>query len=169
MDESKSTCLHSDSVLCLERMSELSIADQRWENSDRELLGIDGEAIEFDWNISQDSLHWRSSRRPRETCKIETLNLKILKIESSSCLTTMTSNKHREVIQKHVFRILNSQEVCEETLAKTLEIPRPWYGPPSYTPEGKWDSIATQMVERCKRNPSPSIQEHQCFESWNFA
>ena len=58
-------------------MSVHSEANRRWENqvkefqqsiSQRELLGIDGET---------ELRHWRSSRRSRKTCKIETLNLKI--------------------------------------------------------------------------------------------
>ena len=30
-----------------------------------------------------------------------------------------------------------------------------WYGTPSYTPEGKWDSTAAQMVERFKETAHP--------------
>ena len=52
--------VYSDSVLCLEKMQEQSEANQRWNaqleefqqsNSYRELFGIDGEPIEFEWNI----------------------------------------------------------------------------------------------------------------------
>ena len=35
--------------------------------------------------LPRTSRHWRSSRRSRETCKIETLSLRKLKIESTSC------------------------------------------------------------------------------------
>ena len=28
--------------------------------------------VEFEWNISQDVLHWKSSRRSKKICKIKT-------------------------------------------------------------------------------------------------
>ena len=52
--------VYSDSVSCLGKKSEHSEANQRWKNqveeyrqsnSYRELLGIDGEPIEFEWNV----------------------------------------------------------------------------------------------------------------------
>ena len=51
------------------------------------------------------------------------------------------------------FKFGTIQEVRENILARTLNILRPWrrkegYGTLSYTLEGKWDSIAKQMVAR---------------------
>ena len=52
--------VYSDSVLCLGKLSGHSEANRRWEGqvadfqlsaSFEELLGIDGEPIEFEWNI----------------------------------------------------------------------------------------------------------------------
>ena len=52
--------VYSDSILCLEKMQEHSEATEKWNdqpeefrqsNSDMELFGIDGEPIEFEWNI----------------------------------------------------------------------------------------------------------------------
>ena len=43
-----------------------------------------------------------------------------------------------------------------------------WYGILNYTPQGKRDSIHSHTNGgRIERNWSSSIQEHQCFESWN--
>ena len=53
--------------------------------------------------FSHDLLHWRSPRRSKKTCKIETLSLQNLKIESSSCQCSMTSTVQREENQKDVF------------------------------------------------------------------
>ena len=50
--------------------------------------------------FSQDLLHWRSSRRSKKTCKIETLSLKILKIESSSYQCSRTSIGQRETSER---------------------------------------------------------------------
>ena len=40
----------------------------------KELLGIDGEAIEVEWNISQDFRHCRFFKRSRMICERETLS-----------------------------------------------------------------------------------------------
>ena len=61
--------------------------------------------------FSQDLRHWRSSRRPRKTCKIEILSLKSLKTELSSCQCSMTSNGRREENQKNVIQIPNKSRI----------------------------------------------------------
>ena len=52
--------IFEDSVLCLVKMSDPAEAKRRWENeeeefqqsdSHREFFGVDGEPIEFEWNI----------------------------------------------------------------------------------------------------------------------
>ena len=42
-----------------------------------------------------------------------------------------------------------------------------WCGTLSYTPEGKWDSIASQMVERFKETGHPVFKSIGASESWN--
>ena len=72
--------VYSDSVSCFEgafrsdsKNGKINFKNFQQSNSYRELFRFDGEPIEFEWSISQDVLHWRSSRRSRNTCKIETL------------------------------------------------------------------------------------------------
>ena len=49
-----------------------------------------------------------------------------------------------------------SQDVREEILAGTLDVPRPWRRKEgNYKPEGKWNSIASQMVQRYKETGHP--------------
>ena len=67
--------------------------------------------------FSQDLRRWRSSRRTRKTYKIETLNPESLKIESSSRQCSMTSNGHREEIQRNVFQIPNKSENVFKTIS----------------------------------------------------
>ena len=74
----------------------------------------------------KDLPHCRFSKRSRKTCKIETLNIKKLNIESSSCQCSMTSNGQRKEKKKIAFKFRKSQDVREEILAGTLDIPRPW-------------------------------------------
>ena len=58
------------------------------------------------------------------------------------------------------FEFRRSQGIREEILAWTLDVPRSWrrkkwYGILLLSPEGKWDSTATQMVERFKDTSHP--------------
>ena len=62
----------SDSVLCLEKVNQNPISNTVWEEKlswfkDSPTYGtldtIDGEPMEFEWNISQDSLHCSSSKK----------------------------------------------------------------------------------------------------------
>ena len=81
VDESKSTRLlrirlvleEDASALRSESTIERSTSRISTVHSYRELFGSDGEPIEFEWNVSLDLLHWRSSRRSKMTCKIKTL------------------------------------------------------------------------------------------------
>ena len=78
--------------------------------------------------FSQDLRYCRFSRRSRNICNIETLNLKNLKIEFSSCLPSMTSNGQRKETKKIVFQIQKKVKMSAKrlVLARTLDIPWPW-------------------------------------------
>ena len=67
--------VHSDSVLHVARMYDHSEANSKWNsqvkdceqtNAYRELFGIDGELIEFDWTFSRDLHHWRFFKRSKK-------------------------------------------------------------------------------------------------------
>ena len=93
-------------------MSDHAEANRRCENQIEEFRQSNSNRpIEFDWNISQDLRHWRSSRKSRKTSKIKTLNLKNLEIESSSRQCSMTSNGQRKEIQKNVFQTPNTSRI----------------------------------------------------------
>ena len=92
--------IYSDSVLCLGRINDPKEAMKRWtgqvaefqmENSFGELLGLDGEPIEFEWNISQDSQHCRFFTKSTAIWKKQTSNRKSSVIGSSSCPCSTTS------------------------------------------------------------------------------
>ena len=52
--------VYSDSVLCLGKCRwKDQLQDFQQSHSYRELFGIDGEPVEFEWNISEDSHLWR--------------------------------------------------------------------------------------------------------------
>ena len=67
----------SDSVLCLGKMSENPQSNTVWEDKltwfksssqYRALDTIDGEPMEFEWNISQDSPHCSSATKSKSSC-----------------------------------------------------------------------------------------------------
>ena len=94
--------VYSDSELCLGKMSSGEEAKARWSSQVKEFQvyspveefpGIDGVAIEFEWNISlsQDSQHCRFFKRSRMICKSGTSNRNNSLTESSSCQCSTTS------------------------------------------------------------------------------
>ena len=68
--------LFSDSVLCLGKVNQNPTSNTVWEqqldwfkdsSQYRTLDTIDGEPMEFEWNISQDSLHCSSSKKSKSS------------------------------------------------------------------------------------------------------
>ena len=123
--------------------------------------------------FSQDLRHWKSPRRPKRICKIKTLSLHILKDELSSCQCSMTLTGKRKVIQKFVFRIPNksritrrvSREDTGHSSAKVMKKNGTECTPTNLKENGfhRYRNGGT-----IQRNRSPSIQEYQCFESWDL-
>ena len=93
-------------------MQEHSEANQRWNaqlegfqqsNSYRESLGIDGEPIEFEWNIFPGLTSLEILQKTQKDLHC----LRMMKDGSSSCQCSMTSIGQTEEIQKSVFRFPN--------------------------------------------------------------
>ena len=155
--------VYSDSVLCLRKMYENKDAITKWEGqveglkmhpSYQELLRIDGAAI------FQDFRHCRFFRKSR-ICENGTLNLSNLQTGSSSCQCSTASIGQQKETMKFVFRIeKRSKRYAKRFLQGHWTFLGPgdeqkWYGTLPETPEGKWDSTATQMVERFKDTGHP--------------
>ena len=71
-------CVFSDSVLCLGQMHQNPQSNLVWEDKltwfksssqYRTLDTIDGEPMEFEWNISQDSPHCSSATKSKSSCQ----------------------------------------------------------------------------------------------------
>ena len=86
----------SDSVICLVKVSDHSKANRRWENevdefrksnSYRDILGIDGDPIEFEWNI----FHGRTSLEILQTIQedLQERNIEPEKFEDRIVFTSM--------------------------------------------------------------------------------
>ena len=175
--------IYSDSVLCLGRMSSSrQEASEKWSNQVNEFkmycaayefYGIDGEAIEFERNISQDLQHCRSYRRPRKTCNARTWNQNDSVTGSYSCQCSTTLKWEKRNIEETC--ISNSERVK----LYAQQIPQDhwtfigpgneikWYGTRNCRLEGKWNSIAAKMAQNFKETKHPVFTSIFCFELRN--
>ena len=110
-------CVYSDSVLCLGKMNESKDAIIRCEGqvegfkmspSYTELLRIDGEALEFEWNIFPQFRHCRFFKRSTMICESGTSNLRNSQTRSSLCQCSTTSIGQRSEMMRFV---TNAQKV----------------------------------------------------------
>ena len=122
--------VYSDPVLCVGQTSESKEARARWEGqveelkmypSYKELAGIDGEAIEFEWIFPQYFRHCRSFKRSTKIWKERTLNLKSSRTGSSSCQCSTTLIGQKEGMRRFASRMQKNQGLREEILARTLD------------------------------------------------
>ena len=99
-----------DSVLCLGKVNQIPTSNAVWEdrltwfNSSpqyRTLDTIDGEPMEFEWNISQDSPHCSSSTKSMSSWSKWAIHHNS-KDELSSCRCSMTSNGNLKTMNGNV-------------------------------------------------------------------
>ena len=89
----------SDSVLCLGKVKQKPTSNNAWErqlewfkdsSQYRTLDTIDGEPMDIEWNISQDSPHCSSATKPKSSFQKCAKSQKNLQDGSSSCRCSMT-------------------------------------------------------------------------------
>ena len=111
---------------------------------------------------SQDLRHCRFFKRSRMFYKSGTLNLRNSQAGSSSCqCSTILIGQAKETM-RFVFR---TQKKKVKTYAKNFSQghwtflgpgdEKKWYGKSKYLPEGKWNFVASQMVQRLKGTGHP--------------
>ena len=177
--EKAKVLVYSDSSLCLGKMYENKDAIKRWwgqveefnmSPSYKELLGIDGEVIEFEWDIFLGFSTLQIFQKPRwfereehRTGKIHRLDHLHVKVQ-----------RHRLDKEKKwwnlYFEFRKSRGLREEILARTLDVSGSWTGK-----EVVWNSSSHTRGKlgfhnqsdggTIQRHRSSSIQEYQCFES----
>ena len=103
----------SDSVLCLGKVNQNPTSNIVWErqlgwfkdsSQYRILDTIDGEPMEFEWHISQESLHCSSSKMSKSSWT-KWANPNNSKDESSSCRCSMTSYGELKTMHRNVLLI----------------------------------------------------------------
>ena len=162
--------VYFDSVLCLVIMNGSEGAITRWEgqveefkmsSSNKELLGTDGEPIEFEWKNFPGFSTLQIVQKIQDDLRERTPNGKKSQTGSCACQCSTTSIGQKK--GNDGICVSNSEKVKE--YAKRFSQghwtflgpgdEKKWYGTLPYTPEGKWDSTADQMVERFKDTGHP--------------
>ena len=148
----------SDSVLCVGKILEnlpiercmgakirMDQTSQNYRNFDR----IDGEPMEFEWNISQDSIRFSSVKKSKVYCTDWDKQQKFSQEEYylSRCSTTLLVEQ--KTMQKNVWQMLDSCLCMQEDLEKDNGHPLVLVLRSSIkedSPQGIWDKIAERML-----------------------
>ena len=154
--------VHSDSVLCLAKMSfHKEAINYKMERSSgrnfnvRFLWRITGSRRRSNWirveYFLQDLRHCRFFKRSRMIYKSGTLNLRNSQIGSSSCqCSTILIGQEKETM-RFVFRVQRtSRRTRRNSDASVLETRRSSMESANIKPEGKWNSVVSQMVQQFK-------------------
>ena len=161
--------VYSDSVLCLGKMNERRDAIRRWEGqveefkmslSFKELLGIGGEAIGFEWHIFPGFTSLQILQRIQND--LQERNVEPEKNWRPKHLHVDVQRHRLNKNRKRWNFVLQSQK--KSRCAGTLEVPRSWRRKEvvwkyKLQTRGKWNSITSQMVQRFKETG------HQVFTS----
>ena len=165
--------VYSDSVSCLGEMPEHSEANQRSKNqleefrqsnSYRELFRIDGEPIQFEWKIfpRRTSLEiFRKIQKDLQDRNIEPENFEdriIFMSMFNDIDWTKRGNTETCISNTGQFKNCAKQFSQGHRTFLSPGYENKWYGNLSYTHEGTWDSIATQIVGRFKATRHPVVK-----------
>ena len=149
--------VYPDSALCLGRMNDGKDAISRWEGQIKELktspcykelLGIDGEAIELEWN----KLPGYSSLQILQEIQNDSQRRNIKPEKFTDPIIFMSSFNDIDWTQKKEmmeFAIRTQKESRKTRRDLGPGEAKKWYGTLFYTPEGKWDSTAGTN-QRCR-------------------
>ena len=165
--------VYSDSVLCLGKMHDNRDAIIRWKGeveefkmtaSYKELLGIDGERIEFEWNFLPGFSSLQLLQKIQNDLRERNIEPENRPSHLHVKFQRHRLDKKRKRWNLH-FEFRKSQGIREEILAGTLDVPRSWT---------RKEVVRRKMGLYCHSNGgtiqrygSSSNQEYQCLESWN--
>ena len=130
-------CVHADSVLCVGHMKDTLGTTERWKgqleglrlwSSYQDAVGIDGEAIEFEWDKFPRILNIvYFLKRSKKTWRERTFNPKSSRTGSSSCQCSMSLIGQKEGMMRNL-ECRKIQGLLEEILARTLDVSGSWIG-----------------------------------------
>ena len=117
----------SDSVLCLGKIFENPESNDAWEQrlgwikssqNYRNFVRIDGEPMEFEWNISQDSIRCSSVKKSKVNCTDWERHQRISQEEFYLCRCSTTLLAEQKTMKKNVWQMLDSYLCTQEDLEK---------------------------------------------------
>ena len=124
-------------------------ASPEYRNFDR----IDGDPMDFEWNISQDSRRCSSVTKSKasveEGCE---RHQRISQEESYSCRCSTTSPVDQETMKKNACQMPISFLYMQKDLEKdnghllVLVLRKKWYSISEDSPQGEWDKMAERML-----------------------
>ena len=151
---------------CLTSQKPIQDGPVKWEEfkmsyAMAEFLGINGEAIEFEWNIFQGIPSLEILRRIQDDLSKK----KIEPEQFTDRIIFMPMFNDIEWSRRNIEEACTSKSQTIKLYAKrfsrghwTFAGPgdeRKWYGTRDYKPEGKWNSIGSQMVQKFKETGHP--------------
>ena len=117
----------SDSVLCLRKIFENPESNDAWEqrlgwikssHNYRNFDRIDGEPMEFEWNISQGSIRCSSVKKSKVCCTDWEKYQKISQEEFYLCRCSTTFLVEQRIMKKNVWQMVDSYLCIQEDLEK---------------------------------------------------
>ena len=160
--------VYSDSVLCLGKIPSGEEAKTRWASQvkefqvyypEEEFMGIDGEAMEFEWNISQDSRHCKFYDRSRMTYRVRnTTPGQFLDRIIMSMFDDIERTK--KMMKRFVLRIHNKWNSTHNDFKQVIELlsvlEMNGNGmEQDYRPEGRWNAAAAKMIRNFMETNHP--------------
>ena len=159
-------CVYADSVLCIGRMEQSpGAAEARWKgqiedlrkySSHQDAVGLDGEAIEFEWKNFPRFLDIDySSRDPARLGGEAHQARELQRFGSSSCLCSMTFCENQMI--RIASRTMRQSRVTRKILPGHWTFLGPgsekrWYGD---SQGGQWDRTANKKVQHFKETCHP--------------
>ena len=148
----KEVYVFSDSVLYFGKMNENRQSNYAWGRQIDVVHRIDGEPMEFEWNIFPGFTTLQLCHKVQELLSRLSVTPENFTRRIFSCRCSTTSYGDLKTTKKNASQMLNSfLSVQKEIWSKTMVISRTWirekwYSISADSPQGEWDRIAEKMM-----------------------
>ena len=152
------------------KMTDPADAHRRWEgrmeefqqtDSYRKLFGIDGEPIEFGWNIfpgltSLEILRKTQKDLQEQSIELENIEDRIMFMPMFNDIDwTRRGNSEQCISNSDQVKNYAKKFTQEHWTFLRLGSEKKWYGKPKFLPEGNWQDTANMMVEQFEESGHP--------------
>ena len=145
------------------------LQDFRRSNANRELFGIDGEPIEFEWNLFRGFTSWQILQKIQEFLGARQTSPE--EFEHRLIFMSMFNDidGQRKKCLKNVFRIPKKSRITQKQSFRVdighSSDPEKTCGTHIYKPEGQCSGICVGV--NCQTKWTSNIPRYQCAQSWN--